>query len=132
MLLRNALVSEGILALGIRQSVWEVENFFGRISHGVGAQVFSADKIEHGVVRGGRSCPTARRYHPAGLSEQADFDGLPGGLAGFLARYLEDGPARQAVFEGGVARLARRPFDWGLALSTPPDGRRDESWIVPA
>ncbi|MFQ5946804.1 MAG: DUF547 domain-containing protein [Anaerolineae bacterium] len=195
----NALVAEGIGAFGIRRSVWEVEDFFGRISHRAGTLVFSADEIEHGVLRGNRphplsgavsfqvgdprqryainppdarihfaiscgarSCPAVRSYHPAGLSEQldaatrifvnqevvqngtalivselfkwfrADFDDLPGGLAGLLARYLEDGPVRQAVLKEGVAHIAWRPYDWRLALPTPPDARQGESWTVPA
>lgn len=189
----NSLVAEGIVALGIRQSVWEVPHFFGRISYRAEDLVFSADEIEHGVLRGNRpnplsgarpfqegdprrayaitplnprihfaiscgarSCPRVRMYHPHGLDEQldaatrtfvnrevtlegetltaspifkwfhADFADFPGGLAGFLARYLEDGPVRRAVIEKGVARVAWRPYDWNLQLPMQPDGSRGD------
>ena len=57
----NALVAEGIQALGIRQSVWEVPDFFARICSRIGGLVFSADEVEHGVLRGNRPSPLARR-----------------------------------------------------------------------
>lgn len=53
----NALVAEGITALGIRQSVWEVPGFFDRISYRMGDLVFNANEIEHGVLRGNRPYP---------------------------------------------------------------------------
>lgn len=52
----NALVAQGISTLGIRRSVWEVADFF-EISYRVGDLIFSADEIEHGVLRGNRPHP---------------------------------------------------------------------------
>lgn len=50
----NALVLHGIVALGLRRSVWEAWNFFGRVSYRIGGVVLSADEIEHGILRGNR------------------------------------------------------------------------------
>ncbi len=48
----NALVFHGIVALGIRRTVWETRGFYGRVSYRVGGFVLSADDIEHGILRG--------------------------------------------------------------------------------
>src|SRR5712691_11299305 len=53
----NALVVEGILALEIRETVWEVPDFFDRISYRIGTLLFRANDIEHGVLRGNRPNP---------------------------------------------------------------------------
>ena len=53
----NALVADGIRALGLRHSVWEVPGFFHRIACRVDDAVFTADEIEHGVLRGNRPGP---------------------------------------------------------------------------
>lgn len=53
----NALVAEGIAALGLRRSIWEAPDFFQRVRCRVGGLVFSADEIEHGVLRGNRPSP---------------------------------------------------------------------------
>jgi hypothetical protein len=175
----NRLVADGIVALGIRQTVWEVPDFFDRICLRVGELVFSANDIEHGVLRGNRpnplsgatpfpegdprrrssivppearihfaincgarSCPAARLYHPETLDDEleeatrsfvnrevaleggvisaspifqwfrADFAALPGGLPGFLARYLADDAVRRALLGGGEAALSWRSYDW--------------------
>ena len=50
----NALVLHGIISLGVRRTVWEVWNFFGRASYRIGGFTFSADEIEHGILRGNR------------------------------------------------------------------------------
>jgi hypothetical protein len=50
----NALVLHAVVALRVRKRVTEVWNFFGRVSYRVGADVFSLDEIEHGVLRGNR------------------------------------------------------------------------------
>ncbi|HET8579209.1 MAG TPA: DUF547 domain-containing protein [Methylomirabilota bacterium] len=50
----NALVLHGVIALGVRRSVREVRNFFGRVSYRIGGYCFSADEIEHGILRGNR------------------------------------------------------------------------------
>jgi hypothetical protein len=178
----NTLVRKGIVALGLQHSVWEVSDFFDRISVHVGDLLFSANEIEHGILRGNRphplstmvpfppgdprrpwvidppdprvhfaiscgarSCPPVRLYEADQLDQQlgaatrafvnrevtldhetlvaseifrwfgSDFDGWPGGLAGFLVRYLEDGPVRQAVRSRGLDRLTWRPYDWRLS-----------------
>lgn len=56
----NALARHGLAALPVRRTVWEVWNFFGRVSYRVGGFTFSLDDIEHGVLRGNR----ARRLPP--------------------------------------------------------------------
>ncbi len=53
----NDLVTEGLTALGIRQTVWEVADFFDRIRIRIGGLEFSADDIEHGVLRVNRPNP---------------------------------------------------------------------------
>lgn len=50
----NALAVHGVIALGVRQTVWEVFNFFGRVSYRIGGVTLSLDAIEHGVLRGNR------------------------------------------------------------------------------
>ncbi|MGH7278548.1 MAG: DUF547 domain-containing protein [Candidatus Rokuibacteriota bacterium] len=50
----NALVLHAIVALSIRRSVTQVWNFFGRVAYRVGGFRFTADDIEHGVLRGNR------------------------------------------------------------------------------
>lgn len=53
----NVLVADGIAALGLRRSVWELPEFFQRIGCRVGGLTFTADEIEHGVLRGNRPGP---------------------------------------------------------------------------
>ncbi len=53
----NDLVTEGLVALGIRQTVWEVPDFFERIRVRIAELEFSANDIEHGVLRGNRPNP---------------------------------------------------------------------------
>jgi hypothetical protein len=50
----NALVLHGVAALGIRRSVREAWNFFGRVSYRIGGVALSLDEIEHGILRGNR------------------------------------------------------------------------------
>lgn len=57
----NALVIHGIIALGLRQSVWEAGPFFRRVRYLVGGQIFSLDDIEHGILRGNRRGPSRLR-----------------------------------------------------------------------
>ncbi|MBI2527097.1 MAG: hypothetical protein HYV93_14080 [Candidatus Rokubacteria bacterium] len=63
---------------------------------------------------------------------RADFEEAPGGLAGFLARYLEDGPARRAIIERGLGDIAWGAYDW----SVPPPGQalggQEDGWTAPA
>lgn len=49
--LYNTLVVDGIIALGIKNSVKEVKGFFQRVKYRVGAYEFSPDDIEHGILR---------------------------------------------------------------------------------
>src|SRR5712692_7951355 len=55
--LYNDLVTEGLAALGVRQTVWEVPAFFDRIRVRIGGLEFSANDIEHGVLRVNRPNP---------------------------------------------------------------------------
>jgi hypothetical protein len=50
----NALVVHGIVRLGVRRSVARVWNFFGRACYRIDGRLFSADDVEHGVLRGNR------------------------------------------------------------------------------
>ncbi|MFI5325521.1 MAG: DUF547 domain-containing protein [Candidatus Rokuibacteriota bacterium] len=177
----NALVFHAIVALEIRQTVWEVRGFYARVCYRIGGFVLSADDVEHGILRdnarhgwlrrrhfsgrdprlalamhpldprvhfaitcGAQSCPPVGVYRAEALDQQldlaarnflnqevsldergrvgcsrilrwygADFEAA-GGLGPFLARYLDPGPARDAV--GGRARPCDvyRPYDWSL------------------
>lgn len=65
----NALAVHAIVTLGLRRTVWEVLNFFGRVSYRVGPFVLSLDEIEHGILRGNRRrvvppWPPLRRADP--------------------------------------------------------------------
>lgn len=187
----NDLVTAGIQELGIRDSVWEVPDFFERPSCKIDGLIFSLNDIEHGVLRGNRpnplsglppfafddpraahalippdprihfaincgarSCPPARRFDAHGLEGQLDaaarnfvarevrlagdalvaslifkwfaddFADQPGGLAGFLAAHLEDGPVRRAVLAGGTERIAWREYDWRLPESAGTEKER--------
>lgn len=53
----NAAVEAGIARLGLRRSVWEVPDFFARVSCRLGERLLSADDIEHGILRGNRPSP---------------------------------------------------------------------------
>jgi hypothetical protein len=50
----NALALHGVVALDVRRTVWQVWNFFGRVSYRIGGHVLSLDDIEHGILRGNR------------------------------------------------------------------------------
>ena len=184
----NDLVAEGLVALGIRDTVWEVPDFFDRIRVRIGGQEFSANDIEHGVLCGNRSnplsgarpfsandprlahvipdldprihfaincgarsCPPVRHYDGAHIHDQldaatrgfvsrevgldgdrlmaspifhwfaADFAQWPGGLVGFLADHVGDGPVRRAVLAGGLDRVIWREYDWHLPDRTGPN-----------
>ncbi|MEF9438220.1 MAG: DUF547 domain-containing protein [Candidatus Mariimomonas ferrooxydans] len=53
--LYNFIAIHGVIKLGIRDSVKEVRNFFGRVQYKVGDMFFSLDDIEHGILRGNRN-----------------------------------------------------------------------------
>jgi len=59
----NILVIHGVIALGIRDSVTEVPRFFRRIRYRIGGQEYSADDIEHGILRGNSRLPHSL-FHP--------------------------------------------------------------------
>jgi hypothetical protein len=61
--LYNVMVIHGVVALGIRDSVKEVPRFFRRICYTVGNKEFSADDIEHGILRGNHRYPKSL-FHP--------------------------------------------------------------------
>ncbi|MGR3179316.1 MAG: MGH1-like glycoside hydrolase domain-containing protein [Candidatus Anammoxibacter sp.] len=61
--LYNTLVVEGIIALGVKQSVKEAPGFFSMIKYKIGDLTFSPDDIEHGILR-------ANARHPARLLKQ--------------------------------------------------------------
>jgi hypothetical protein len=58
--LYNALVIDAVVAFGIKESVREDNGFFRRAAYVVGGRRYSADDIEHGILRGNR-----RHFHPA-------------------------------------------------------------------
>lgn len=55
--LYNAVVVHGVVELGIGSSVKEVPRFFSRIGYRVGGLFYSADDIEHGILRGNSRPP---------------------------------------------------------------------------
>ncbi|MEX0801628.1 MAG: DUF547 domain-containing protein [Dehalococcoidia bacterium] len=58
--LYNALVIDAVVAFGIRASVREDGGFFRRAAYIIGGRRYSADDIEHGILRGNRP-----HFHPA-------------------------------------------------------------------
>ncbi len=50
--LYNTIVIDGIVSLGIKESVQEAPDFFSRLKYAIGGHLFSADDIEHGILRG--------------------------------------------------------------------------------
>jgi hypothetical protein len=50
--LYNTIIVDGIVALGIRQSVKEAPQIFTRLKYAIGGHLFSADDMEHGILRG--------------------------------------------------------------------------------
>lgn len=119
-------------------------------------------RIHFAISCGARSCPPVRRYDPAGLDEQldeatrafvarevvlegqtvtaspifhwfrADFEEAPGGLAGFLVRYLEDGPTRRVIVERGLGDIAWGAYDWSVLPHGQALGGQGDGWIAPA
>jgi hypothetical protein len=49
--LYNTIVVHGIVELGIKSSVREVDNFFSRICYQIGQERYTPDDIEHGILR---------------------------------------------------------------------------------
>jgi hypothetical protein len=63
--LYNTLVVDGIIALGIKDSVKEVRGFFHRVKYSIGSYEFSPDDIEHGILRA-NSRPYMRAFRQFG------------------------------------------------------------------
>ncbi len=61
--LYNSLVIHGIIALDVQKTVKEVYDFFGRIYYRIGIAEYSADDIEHGILRNNRRPPYGF-FHP--------------------------------------------------------------------
>ena len=63
--LYNAMVIHGVVELGIGNSVKEVPRFFSRIGYRIGGLFYSAEDIEHGILRGNARPPyrLRRRFH---------------------------------------------------------------------
>jgi len=49
--LYNTIVVDGIIVMNIKKSVTEVPGFFRRIAYAIGPHTFSADDMEHGILR---------------------------------------------------------------------------------
>jgi len=49
--LYNTIVVHGIVELGVSASVREISNFFRHIAYKIGAHTFSAEEMEHGILR---------------------------------------------------------------------------------
>jgi hypothetical protein len=57
--LYNVIIIHGVIALGIRDSVREVRNFFKRVQYRIRDMFFSPDDIEHGILRGNSRPPNS-------------------------------------------------------------------------
>jgi hypothetical protein len=55
--LYNVIVIHGVIALGVKDSVKEVWNFFRRVYYQIGPHHFAPEDIEHGILRGNRRPP---------------------------------------------------------------------------
>ncbi len=66
--LYNVMVIHGVIALDIRNSVKEVPRFFRRIKYRIEGVMFSADDIEHGILRNNRRLPNSL-FRPFGDSD---------------------------------------------------------------
>lgn len=63
--LYNALIVDAVIAFRPQSSAWEDRGFFRRAAYIVGGRRYSADDIEHGILRGNR-----RHFYPAILLPQ--------------------------------------------------------------
>jgi hypothetical protein len=180
--LYNALVIDAVIEFGVARSVRDDTGFFRRAAYTVGGRRYSADDIEHGILRGNRrhfhpaipfpqfapddprlayslegvdprvhcslvcasrGCPPIGVYEAERIDDQldvasasfvnggavrigdngrvlisaifkwyaGDFGGRDG-VAEFLLRYLDEGPAREALVDG--ARFGYQEYDWTL------------------
>lgn len=64
--LYNTIVVDGVIALGVAESVQEVPGFFRRVAYDIGGRLFSPDDIEHGVLRANARPPhrPLRQFRP--------------------------------------------------------------------
>jgi hypothetical protein len=67
--LYNSIVVDGIVSLGIKESVKEMPEFFRKVKYAIGPHLFSADDIEHGILRGNVR-PWFSPLRPFGLRDQ--------------------------------------------------------------
>jgi hypothetical protein len=49
--LYNTIVVDGIASLGVKESVQEAPELFSRLKYAIGKHLFSADDMEHGILR---------------------------------------------------------------------------------
>lgn len=61
--LYNSLIIHGVIAFDVKQTVKEVYDFFGRIRYRIGITDYSANDIEHGILRA-NSRPPYSLFHP--------------------------------------------------------------------
>jgi hypothetical protein len=66
--LYNTIVVHGIVELGVASSVREISNFFSHIAYRIGEYTFSAEEIEHGILRANSRPP----YRPFPLLKRKD------------------------------------------------------------
>ncbi len=66
--LYNVIVIHGVIELNIRDSVKEVRSFFTRIAYAIWGHEFTANDIEHGILRGNRKPPNSL-FHVFGDSD---------------------------------------------------------------
>ena len=66
--LYNTIVVHGIVELGVSSSVREIPNFFSHIAYSIGGYTFSAEDIEHGILRANSRPP----YRPFPLFRRND------------------------------------------------------------
>jgi hypothetical protein len=66
--LYNTIVVHGIVELGVASSVREISNFFSHIAYRIGEYTFSAEEIEHGILRANSRPP----YKPFPLLKRKD------------------------------------------------------------
>lgn len=56
--LYNSLIVDAVITYGIKNSIWEAGyGFFRKIAYDIGGLRYSADDIEHGILRGNRHHP---------------------------------------------------------------------------
>ncbi|MFO8086086.1 MAG: glycoside hydrolase family 15 protein [Desulfobacterales bacterium] len=64
----NVLVIHGVIELGIRNSVKEIPRFFRRVYYRIGGMIFTADDIEHGILRSNQRLPLSM-FKPFGSND---------------------------------------------------------------